>query len=278
MRLPAQLAPKRCACADSLLTMPGRSGPMTVTTSEVIMGCRSSVSETVRRIIATLVAKCSSCGRRQRAVLVCSAPRAEQASPIGASAAPTARAPIRRGDEAPVLRGDGAGVPAIGQVIDRAARDRIALEGPLHGGDAAMARQQRRVVADAAEPRLASASSLTRACVCAADDQFGAVGDLGARHVLRIVVDARPRCPRLCARAPADRRRRAQRRARSSHASLRNASNTVRRNSGNQPAYTSWSRIAPSRRRAVVAGRAIIRVARSSAAEGWRYPGPMAGH
>ena len=51
MRLPAQLAPKRCACADSLLTMPGRSGPMTVTTSEAIMGCRSSVSETVRRII-----------------------------------------------------------------------------------------------------------------------------------------------------------------------------------------------------------------------------------
>ena len=56
MRLPAQLAPKPCAFAESRLTMPGRSGPITVTTSDVIMAAFSSVSETVRLIIGARVA------------------------------------------------------------------------------------------------------------------------------------------------------------------------------------------------------------------------------
>ena len=56
MRLPAQLAPKPCAFADSRLTMPGRSGPITVTTSDVTMGLFSSVNDTVRLIIGARVA------------------------------------------------------------------------------------------------------------------------------------------------------------------------------------------------------------------------------
>src|SRR6202040_2320552 len=36
MRLAAQLAPKRCATSDSRLTMPGRSLPITVNTSDVV--------------------------------------------------------------------------------------------------------------------------------------------------------------------------------------------------------------------------------------------------
>ncbi len=41
--------------------MPGRSVPMMVTTSEVNMAVRSSVSETLLRMIGALVAKRSSC-------------------------------------------------------------------------------------------------------------------------------------------------------------------------------------------------------------------------
>src|SRR3984957_4323822 len=55
-------------------------------------------------------------------------------------------------DEAPFLRGDGAGIHAVGEVIDGAARDRIAFpDGPFHRRDAAMSWQQRGVVADTAE-------------------------------------------------------------------------------------------------------------------------------
>ena len=72
-------------------------------------------------------------------------------------------------DEAPVLRGDRARIPAVGEVIDGAARDRIAFEDrPFDRRDATVARQQRQVVADPAQTRARSASSLTRACVCAA--------------------------------------------------------------------------------------------------------------
>ncbi len=34
MRLPAQFAPKRCATSDNRLTIPGRSLPITVNTSD----------------------------------------------------------------------------------------------------------------------------------------------------------------------------------------------------------------------------------------------------
>ena len=45
-------------------------------------------------------------------------------------------------DKAPVLSGNGAGVPALRQVIDRTAGNGVALkDGPLDGRDAAMTRQ-----------------------------------------------------------------------------------------------------------------------------------------
>ena len=56
-------------------------------------------------------------------------------------------------DEAPVLGCDGAGIPAVGQVVDRTASHRVAFEyGPLDCRNAAVARQQRWVIADAAQP------------------------------------------------------------------------------------------------------------------------------
>src|SRR6202035_5600279 len=51
-------------------------------------------------------------------------------------------------DETPFLRGDGAGIHAVGEMVERAARDRIAFpDGPFHGRDAAVPRQQRGMVA-----------------------------------------------------------------------------------------------------------------------------------
>ena len=55
-------------------------------------------------------------------------------------------------DEHPFLGGDRAGIHPVGEVIDGAAGDRIAfLDGPFDRGDAAVAGQQRGVIADAAE-------------------------------------------------------------------------------------------------------------------------------
>jgi hypothetical protein len=62
MRLPAQLAPNPCARSDSMLTRPGRSAPIAVTTSDACAALPSSVSEIVGRIIGAFVAKRSSCG------------------------------------------------------------------------------------------------------------------------------------------------------------------------------------------------------------------------
>ena len=87
MRLPAQLAPKPCALADSRLTMPGRSGPTTVTTIEVTIDLFSSESDTVRLIMGARVAKRSSCLKAGR--LPCSAAcfttSDRSFNPIGAS-------------------------------------------------------------------------------------------------------------------------------------------------------------------------------------------------
>src|SRR3569833_3899379 len=55
-------------------------------------------------------------------------------------------------DEAPFLSGDGARIHALGEMIDRAAGDRVTLpDGPFDGRDAPVSRQQRWMIADAAE-------------------------------------------------------------------------------------------------------------------------------
>ena len=55
-------------------------------------------------------------------------------------------------DEDPFLGGDRAGIHPVGEVIDGAAGDRVAFpDGPFDRGDAAVPRQQRGVIADAAE-------------------------------------------------------------------------------------------------------------------------------
>src|SRR6266850_4574594 len=52
-------------------------------------------------------------------------------------------------DEYPLLRGDGAGIHPVGEVVDGAARDRIAfLDGPFDRGETAMPGQERGVIAD----------------------------------------------------------------------------------------------------------------------------------
>ena len=90
-------------------------------------------------------------------------------------------------DEAPVLRRDGAGVPAVGEVIDRAAGDRVALEDrPFHRGDAAVARQQRRVVADAAQARARERLVADPGMGVGGDDQLGADGNRLARNDLLV--------------------------------------------------------------------------------------------
>ena len=92
------------------------------------------------------------------------------------------------GDEAPVLRGDGARVPAVGQVIDGASRDRVAfLDRPFHGRDAAMPRQQRRVIADAAQARVGQRLVAHARVRVRGDDEIRARGDGFSRHDLRIL-------------------------------------------------------------------------------------------
>src|ERR1700722_16493657 len=55
-------------------------------------------------------------------------------------------------DETPLLGGDGAGIHAVGEVVDGAAGDRIAFpDGPFRRRDAAVSWQQRGMVADTAE-------------------------------------------------------------------------------------------------------------------------------
>jgi hypothetical protein len=131
-------------------------------------------------------------------------------------------------DEAPVLRRDRARVPAVGEVIDRAAGDGVALEDrPLDRGDAAVARQQRRVVADAAQLRSASASLLTRACVWAATMRSVPSG-IASPGTIFLSTSTCTGTPAACA-ARASRSSRAGTTivVNSTPASLRRASNTV---------------------------------------------------
>src|SRR5438270_10983209 len=77
-------------------------------------------------------------------------------------------------DEAPLLRGDRARVHPFRQVVNRSAGNGIAfLDRPFDRGDAAMTWQQRRVIANAAEPRVReSFAADARVTVCG-DDEIG---------------------------------------------------------------------------------------------------------
>ena len=91
-------------------------------------------------------------------------------------------------DEAPVLRRDRACIPAVGQVIDRAACNRIAVEDrPFDGGDAPVPRQQRRVIADAAQPRACKGLVADARMRVRGDDQVGSVRYRDSRNDLRIL-------------------------------------------------------------------------------------------
>ena len=181
MRLPAQLAPKPCARsreqADDAGTIgpddgddergrPWRSLPRSAKRSLRIIGASRREALVLRERPATRRARAR--GAR---------PASSRRRPIGASArSHSSRADLALGDEAPVLRGDRARVPAVGQVIDRSAGDRIALEDrPLDRGDAAMARQQRRVIADAAQARARERLVAHARVRVRGDDEVGAL-------------------------------------------------------------------------------------------------------
>ena len=90
-------------------------------------------------------------------------------------------------DEAPVLRGDGARVHGVGEMIDRASRNRIAFQDrPFHCGDAAMPWQQRRMVADATQTRPSQRLPADPCVRVRGHDELGPVGDRIARHILGI--------------------------------------------------------------------------------------------
>jgi hypothetical protein len=75
-------------------------------------------------------------------------------------------------------------------VVDRAAGDRIAFEhGPLDRGDATVARQQRRVVADPAQARPRERLGADPRVRVRGDDEVGAVGNRFARDDLRVRED-----------------------------------------------------------------------------------------
>ena len=83
-------------------------------------------------------------------------------------------------DETPFLRSDGAGVHAIGEVIDRAAGDWVALlDGPFDRRDTAVPGQQRGVIADAAEPGCRQRFLADPGMAVRCDDQLSPFGDFG---------------------------------------------------------------------------------------------------
>ena len=171
--------------------MPGRSAPMMVTTSEVNMAVRSSVSETLLRMIGALVAKRSSCATGRQLAMLRGMPHhigRAGARPIGASA----RSHSSRAVSPPATKHQSCAAIApasqpLRQVMDRSAGDRIALQDrPFHRGDAAMARQERRMIADATEARTGKrlvAHARVRVC---RDDEVGPFGDRVAGNDLRI--------------------------------------------------------------------------------------------
>ena len=193
IRLPAQLAPKPCARSDSRLTMPGRSLPIAVTISDVpttpaLLGQRHGAADHRRLRREALVLRL----RRQLAVLrrVTHDARQQVEAHRRERALPQVARALALGDEAPVLRGDRTRIPARSEVVDGAAGNRVAFEDrPFDGGDAAMAWQQRRVIADAAQPRARERRVADARMRVRRDDQVGAVGDRVGRNRLRIFED-----------------------------------------------------------------------------------------
>ena len=146
--------------------------------------------------------------RRQRAVIARMADDAgEQVQPHRRQRPlPQLARRLAAPDEAPVLRRDRARVPAVSEVVDRAAGDRVAFEDrPFDRGDAAVARQQRRVVADAAEARARERLVADAGMRVGGDDEVGALGN-------RVAERSSCRRARAPARRPPAPRRRAGRR------------------------------------------------------------------
>src|SRR5207253_1513053 len=84
-------------------------------------------------------------------------------------------------DEAPLLGGDRATVHEIGKMVHGAAGDRIAFpDGPFHRSDAAVARQQRGMIADAAQPGRGKGSPADARMAVRRHDQVGAASDFGS--------------------------------------------------------------------------------------------------
>src|SRR5262249_33250720 len=80
--------------------------------------------------------------------------------------------------EAPLLRSDRAGIHAFRKVVDGAPGDRIAAaDRPFDCGHAAMARQQGRMVTDAAQARARERFAAHASMGVGGDDQIGPVGD-----------------------------------------------------------------------------------------------------
>src|SRR5436190_14660226 len=67
----------------------------------------------------------------------------------GQRAFPESARGLSLSDEHPLLRGDGAGIHPVGEVVDGATGDRITLlDGPFDRSETAMPGQQRRMIAD----------------------------------------------------------------------------------------------------------------------------------
>jgi hypothetical protein len=90
-------------------------------------------------------------------------------------------------DETPLLGGDRAGVHAIGEMVDGAAGDRIAFtDGPFDGRNAAVPRQQRRVIADASELCHGKGFPADAGVAVRGHDQIGTISDLRGDYQLVI--------------------------------------------------------------------------------------------
>jgi hypothetical protein len=90
-------------------------------------------------------------------------------------------------DETPLLGGDRAGVHAIGEMVDGAAGDRIAFtDGPFDGRNAAVPRQQRRVIADASELCRGKGFPADAGVAVRGHDQIGTISDLRGDYQLVI--------------------------------------------------------------------------------------------
>src|SRR3954447_5742817 len=107
-------------------------------------------------------------------------------------------------DEDPVLRDDRAGVQLVGKMVDRAAGDRIALaHRPFDGRHAAMARQERGMITDAAEPGARNRIMGDARVAMRGDDEISAGRNRLEWHDMRVLVrvDLDPDGPRTVRQA-----------------------------------------------------------------------------